>query len=140
MQTCTINENPRTRKRATIKNIYTYVVNQKVHSGKIGMFYRCAFLGSLNICRYFFSIRIGNILTIKYNWIINVALFHGTQPCPFGRSKVLYGENLYKTRFRVTRNGGYSGKIRKNIKFVRQRSVKTTNTEFHEIPLGGLGE
>ena len=28
----------------------------------------------------------------------------------------------------------------KNIKFVRQLLVKTTNTEFHEIPLGGLGD
>jgi len=29
---------------------------------------------------------------------------------------------------------------KKNIKFVRQLLVKTTNIEFHEIPLGGLGD
>ena len=45
-------------------NIYTYVVNQEVHSGKIYMFDQCALLGSLHMCRYFFSIRICNILTL----------------------------------------------------------------------------
>ena len=31
-------------------------------------------------------------------------------------------------------------KYETNIKFVRQLLVKTTNTEFHEIPLGGMGD
>jgi len=33
----------------------------------------------------------------------------------------------------------YGGE-KKNIKFVRQLLVKTTNTEVHEIPLRGLGD
>jgi hypothetical protein len=76
------------------------------------MFYQCTFLGSLHVCRYFFVIRNWNVYTIKYIWNINVALYHGTQPCPFGRSEVLSEENLYKTYFGVTGIGGYSGKIR----------------------------
>jgi len=50
-------------------------------------------------------------LNIKYIWNINVALFHSTQPCPFGRNEVLSVETLYKTQLGVTGNGGYSGKI-----------------------------
>jgi len=56
--------------------------------------------------------------------------------------KSFLGKNLYKTKVRSHRKWRLYWKDMggKKAKFFRQLLVKNTNIEFHEIPLGGLGD